>query len=712
MDNVTALEEKISDLSSQMGLAFMKAETAESKTKLIEKTSRRMEEITAVLSAKIDELSAVAGHSEVCSERIEKLEVKVQRLAGTDSGASLKGDIASILEKCESFEADRERIDSLYETLSTITEEIGDNKDSVDTIAENLASLDKKCDARINQMLDSAKLSFGELSARIDSIEEKPPVTGAHDGGADFDAAIRDIKVSIADIKTSYLGLKNDFSSRLALLEEKSSARDAVMMTVQKSADAVREELNRLSEKTADAPAAAAPSQEDKMAVEEAVRRIESLERKIADVAIRLDSLAAKAPSADSELSSKLAELEARIVSIPTSSEVRASAVKFDPADLFENPKPAKDIGFELDDLLQVMIKHQASDLHLKDGAPPTVRLEGELIPIGSEILDADTCKYLIMSGVPAHMRRQVLSKKELDFSYSIPEARFRVHVFMQRGTVSASYRMIKTSVPSVEALNLPQHIRTFANLPSGLVILSGAAGCGKTTALASLIDYVNTNSKLHIITIEDPIEYLHTDKLSLVAQREIGEDAISYASAIRSALREDPNIIVSGDIDSYETLSAAISAAETGHLVLVSMYSVGAVETLKKLISLAPADCQARIRAALSSELRAIVSLQLLNREDGGGKIPASEILSVTPKISSLISEGRIADIYPLMVEGSGEGMSTFSSSLTALYESGVISKDDAIKHGLNKSDMKIANEESKEPPAAVQDDVMMSWL
>lgn len=711
MDNVSALEDRVTDLTSQMGLVVMKAENAESKAKMVEKSNRRVEEMATVLSAKIDDMAAFAEQAEVCVERLEKLEVKVQQSSSSQGGLEeIRSELAGISRKAELWEKDKQNLDSLYETLSGITEEIGDTRSMVDSVNENLSSFEKTSSNKLNQIFDSAKMSIGELSSRIERLEEKGGAVPEGGVAPVPEGAVMELRDKVSGLRGDVDTMKAEMSVQIKSLEEKSGARDLVIKSFQKNFELLREEIRRIQAAPHEGQAGGSE------AADAAVRRIDELEKKIADMAAKVEKAGGSSsePVVDPMLEKRLAELEAKAADLlkgrDSSSPARDSGDE-ELVDSFVNPKADKDFGFELDDLLQVMIKHQASDLHLKNGAPPTVRLEGELIPIGSEILSAASCKYLIMSGVPRNMRRSLLEKKELDFSYSIPDARFRVHVFLQRGTVSASYRMIKTVIPSIESLSLPPITKTFAELQSGLVLVTGASGCGKSTTLASIVDYVNTNSKYNIITIEDPIEYLHADKMSLIAQREIGEDALSYLSAMKSALREDPNVIMLGEICDADTLAAAITAAETGHLVLSACYSPNVIQTITRLVDFFPLEMQPQMRSRLASVLKGVLSQRLINRVDGDGRIPAAEALLVTPSISSLIASNKIDDIYPLMVEGSAEGMVTFSQSLTNLYESGIISKEDAIRYAERRSEIKIA-EESPEPQASVQDDVMMSWL
>jgi len=384
----------------------------------------------------------------------------------------------------------------------------------------------------------------------------------------------------------------------------------------------------------------------------------------------------------------------------------------------FEELPEIGDLGFDLNDLLQVMIKHQASDLHIKEGAPPTVRLEGDLVPVGNQVLSDKECRYLVLSGMSKPQRRVLLQRKELDFAYTIPEARFRVHSFLQRGTVSASFRMIKTEVPAMEELNLPPLIKKLASINSGLVIVTGTAGCGKSMTLASMLDFINTNRKMHIITIEDPIEVIYADKLSLVTQREVGIDATSFAGALRSALREDANVIMVSEMRDPETILSAVLAAESGRLVLAALHTPNALQAVERMIEVFHGEQQKQFRALLSTTLRAVVAQRLLNKVDGEGRVPAVEMMVVTPQVSSYIQEGKLQDIYPLMMQGGIEGMQTFTASLTQLFEAGLISKEDAILQADRPTEYRLPPEAPAAPPpvtppaSSIPEDSLMSWL
>jgi len=370
------------------------------------------------------------------------------------------------------------------------------------------------------------------------------------------------------------------------------------------------------------------------------------------------------------------------------------------------------DLGFELDDLLQVMIKHEASDLHLKSGSPPTVRMDGELIPVGSQVLNDEECKKLVLSAMNAAQRGLMAQRLEVDFAYAIPDARFRVNAFLQKQSISASFRLLRTVIPTVEELHLPEVLKKLCDYSHGLILITGPAGCGKSTTLAAMVNYINENKKLHIVTIEDPIEFIHQDKLSIITQREIGTDTESFPVALKQSLRQDPNVILIGEMRDPETIMTAAIAAETGHLVLSTLHTPNTIQAINRIIDVFSGDTQKQFRLLLSNTLRGIVSQRLLTRIDETGRIPAVEVLVATPTISSLILEEKTGDIYSHMAQGQTDGMQTFTNSLTELYEQGIVSKEEAMYHSDQPTEFRLAIEGHTTGTSTIQEDSLMSWL
>ncbi len=339
--------------------------------------------------------------------------------------------------------------------------------------------------------------------------------------------------------------------------------------------------------------------------------------------------------------------------------------------------------GTNLDiiELLKLTFERGASDLHLTVGIPPTLRIDGELTPTEYDPLTpADTHRlmYSLMDG-----RRQKIfeEENELDFSFSLSGyGRFRINVFKQRGNVASALRTIPTKILGVEELGLPPILLEFCKQPRGLFLVTGPTGHGKSTTLAAMIDYINGTRRQHIITIEDPIEYAHTHKSCIVNQREVFADTHSFAEALKRALREDPDVILVGEMRDFETISTAITAAETGHIVFATLHTNSAAEAIDRIIDVFPPHQQPQVRIQLANSLIGIATQQLLVRMGGKGRVPAVEVLVATPAIRNLIREGKTFQIFSAMQTGARYGMQTMDQALKDLYERRLISYEDAL--------------------------------
>ena len=328
-------------------------------------------------------------------------------------------------------------------------------------------------------------------------------------------------------------------------------------------------------------------------------------------------------------------------------------------------------------ELLNLAVDKGASDLHLTVGQSPVLRLHGELIRVDMpKLTPADTAE--MFDEVAQDMQRTTFeSLGEVDFSLSLPGiGRFRVNAFRQRNTIGIACRLIPQVIPSIASLGLPPVVGELTNRRQGLILVTGPTGSGKSTTLAAMIDKINQERAEHILTIEDPIEFLHRHQRSIVNQREVGADTKSYANGLRAALREDPDVILIGEMRDLETTAAAVSAAETGHLVLATLHTPGAAQAVHRILDIFPPYQQAQIRTQLALVLQAIISQQLLRRADGQGRIVASEVLMVTPAIRNLIREGKVHQINSMMQAGAQFGMQTMEQSLQNLYQRGLISK------------------------------------
>jgi len=336
-----------------------------------------------------------------------------------------------------------------------------------------------------------------------------------------------------------------------------------------------------------------------------------------------------------------------------------------------------------IDELLKVTRDTGASDLHISVGIPPKYRINGELKAMTEEILTPDDTKELVLQMMPKRLMEKFNEDGEIDFSYSAKElGRFRVNVFKQRGVLGFVMRAVNTEIPDPQKLGLPPSILDLANRKRGLVLVTGPTGSGKSTSLASLINIINHNYNRHIITLEDPIEYLHKHKKSVVNQREVGLDTNSYAAALRAALREDPDVILVGEMRDLETISTAVTAAETGHLVFSTLHTIGAVPTIERIIDVFPTYQQGQIRIQLATLLEAIISQQLLPTADGMGRVAAFEIMHSNSAIRNLIRESKAHQIPSIIQTSKQAGMVTMDDALYDLMRSGKITRDTAIEY------------------------------
>ena len=343
-----------------------------------------------------------------------------------------------------------------------------------------------------------------------------------------------------------------------------------------------------------------------------------------------------------------------------------------------------------IDEILAAAKQMKASDVHITVGVPPKVRVHGGLIDMNYPIFSKADSDAIILSMMNERQKDILEEKGEVDFSFSLPSVgRFRVNVFKQRGTLAAALRLVNTIIPKPEDLGVPPTVVNLYKKKRGLVLVTGPTGSGKSTTLASIINMVNDNLPSHVITLEDPIEYLHSHKMATVNQREIGMDSMSYSNALRAALREDPDVILVGEMRDLETISIAITAAETGHLVFSTLHTIGAAPTIDRIIDVFPPHQQQQIRVQLATVLEAVISQQLLPTADGNGRVAAFEVLHSTPAIKNLIRENKTFQIPSTMQTNKKLGMQTMDDALFYLYAQGIISKDTAMNYAQNQQDL-----------------------
>lgn len=330
-------------------------------------------------------------------------------------------------------------------------------------------------------------------------------------------------------------------------------------------------------------------------------------------------------------------------------------------------------------ELLRFVVDSKGSDLHISSGEPPVIRIHGEMTKIDMPPLDKDDVHNMVYDVLNDFQRKVFEEEHELDFSFALGEiARFRVNVFKQYRGDAAVFRNIPTKIPTFEELNLPKVFMDIARLEKGLVLVTGPTGSGKSTTLAAIIDFINNEEKGHILTVEDPIEFLHLSKKCLVNQRELGPHTSSFANALRSALREDPDVILVGEMRDLETISLALTAAETGHLVFGTLHTSGAPNTVDRIIDVFPAGQQNQVRAMVSESLQAVISQSLFKRKDGRGRVAAYEIMVANPAIRNLIRENKLSQILSIMQTSRAIGMQTMEAACQELVAKNLVTKDE----------------------------------
>ncbi|MCX7946716.1 MAG: type IV pilus twitching motility protein PilT [Hydrogenophilus sp.] len=338
-------------------------------------------------------------------------------------------------------------------------------------------------------------------------------------------------------------------------------------------------------------------------------------------------------------------------------------------------------------ELLTFAVRSKASDLHLSAGMPPLLRIYGDIRKVNLPALTHEDVKKLVYDVMNDAQRRHFEAELEADFSFEVQGvARFRVNAFVQRRGMGAVFRTIPSKVLSFEEIGAPPVLRQICDQPRGLVLVTGPTGSGKSTTLAAMIDYLNETQPLHILTIEDPIEFVHESKRSLINQREVHRDTLSFANALRSALREDPDVILVGEMRDIETIRLALTAAETGHLVFGTLHTSSAAKTVDRVVDVFPAGEKEMVRTMLSESLRAVISQVLLKRADGQGRVAAHEIMIGTPAIRNLIRENKVAQMYSIIQTGQSVGMQTLDQALLALAQRGVVDPREARAYAVNK--------------------------
>ena len=344
---------------------------------------------------------------------------------------------------------------------------------------------------------------------------------------------------------------------------------------------------------------------------------------------------------------------------------------------------------YSLDEILRMSVEEKASDIHFTAGCPPYYRIDGVLTPLKGDKLQPTDLEALLLPILDNRHRNELETNGQTDMAYAIPGVgRFRVNVYKQRGTLASAMRCLPFSIPDADSLGIPAEVQALTAKKRGLVLVTGPTGSGKSTTLASLVDIMNRKYPYHILTLEDPIEYLHRHQYSMVNQREIGSDSNDYAQALRAALREDPDVILVGEMRDLETISTALTAAETGHLVLSTLHTIGADKTIDRIIDVFPPN-QQQVRIQLASVLECIISQQLIRREDGGGRVAALEVLFANTAIRNMIRENKTYQIISTMQTGKRQGMQTMDDAIYELFLRGDISADSAVSYAQDPVNM-----------------------
>jgi twitching motility protein PilT len=376
---------------------------------------------------------------------------------------------------------------------------------------------------------------------------------------------------------------------------------------------------------------------------------------------------------------------------VPQQSAYAATAIIEDDTDLAgsayrrSSTERGAEVGdLNLHDLLIAVLDRKASDLHLTAGAVPMLRINGELTPMEDhEACSPGELQRVLFAALTQKQRERFEAELELDISYSVPgKARFRVNMYRQREAIGAAFRLIPYEIKSLESLGIPPAVRNFSGMPRGMVLVTGPTGSGKSTTLAALIDLANRTRRDHIMTVEDPIEFLHRHKQCLVNQREVGEDTHSFANALKHVLRQDPDIILVGEMRDLETIGVALTAAETGHLVFATLHTQDAAQTIDRIIDVFPAEQQDQIRTQLAGAIQGVVCQTLCKTADGKSRVVATEVLTATPAVRNLIRDGKVHQIYSAMQAGAQHGMHTLDQHLAELVRTNQIT----YEHGLEK--------------------------
>ena len=639
--------------------------------------------------------------------RFEKLSKDFDEIAEGASAEDLEEVQNSLNEIGERFKAVEEGLESKSAELTTAVES---NKQELTTslesfnleVSNKIENLDASMVSRMEDLRTEIKQSseaqqgeFANFKADQESFnkgtEEKIQVglTSIQEDLDKFKAEVKEeqekqVKTleSITDDKLvkaeeSLQLLRLEFEELKDSLEGADSAAER-LKTTSAGVDALKERLDDYAPKFDEAIARAqeAQAEVDKhvSAINMTMRLVEQLDERVKDIGKNAEVVAAMPKvSADSS------GVAATQVVAPVAPVVQVVAPPVAQEDDVPIPPVSDSLGYELDDILQVVISHGASDLHLQVGNTPTVRLNGDLVPVGDTELASEDTKALVYPAMNRQQRISVNKGQEVSFAHVTADGvRFIVNAFLERGNLSANFHMLRTEILPFEALGLPPIVKKLSLFQSGLVLLTGPVGSGKSTTMASMIDYINNNRKCHIVTIEDPIEYFHKKVNSFITQREVETDTKSFKDAINTAMRQDPDVLVVSDIKDADTLMAVVTAAEKGYLVIAAMNVPDTVQAIRRMILTFSGESQRQFSLLLAGALRGIISQKLINRADDKGRIPAVEVLVCTDTAASMIMDGNFEGLSAYLQQGGVEGMQSFAQSVSALYSQGLVVKEE----------------------------------
>ncbi|MDO5296303.1 MAG: PilT/PilU family type 4a pilus ATPase [bacterium] len=659
----------------------------------------RVEGAIAALEAKVNE--AAASLQERASDiEVVRREIETVGTSGRELGDKLETLQGSVAERIEAVKGDLEQCASFVK------------KEEFDEI--NLNTLEK-----IEEIEQRADTNQQSLRQQVDSVYET--LRGEMDSLRTECAELQKgaTEESLEELRQTVQSLKDSLEGSGELSEKAKAALETVHKLEELSAEFesrltdqlknIEEQMARLDPRFSAVTEKAEEAEAQVLSQMETVRMALRLVEQLDDKSKSVNFSAGAAPIAPSQpIVVQAAPAAGPVDMAPTGIIVTDADVAI--------PATSEDLGYELSDVLGVVVQNNASDLHIKVGVPPMVRLHGELVPVGQAALTSDDAKALVFSAMSKSQRKQLLCGREVDFAYACDGARYRVNAFMERGNVSAAFRMLRSDIATLDTLGLPEVLKKLAMSNNGIILVTGPAGSGKSTTLAAMLDYINENRKCHVVTIEDPIEFFHKDKMSIITQREVGLDTPSFVEALRMSLRQDPNVIMVGEMRDAETMMTAVTAAETGHLVLSTLHTPNAVQAVDRIIDTFSGDIQRQFRLLLSSSLRGVVSQKLLLRADGNGRVAAAEIMVNTPTISSLILEGKTNEIYPFIQQGSNDGMQTFTQSMLQLYNDGLITKEEGFSHADQPTEFRMGMEGHVASNTAAQneiaDETLMNWL